>query len=1157
MSEVPVFARPPVKDLSGELPIPDYLDSVIACNTPPPYMGRRPLPPLPKSAWLESERVLYQEVLAKQPVDILIAPLQVQGYGLDRIERSLMTAELAYAIGDASSYRIADPFLVARALGEGARRIDDVELQRLALKVGAKKIITGYVGHDRHHAFTLTLQVREQSAAPAGPQYRQVVQRDWRGVAFTDERTPALVLSERLPEVLHQLPLDISAGRADLGVTPSTAAVRIAKSPRELIADDSGSSAVAAFDLLGALGSVQSDLSRERAFERALLVSLHGKPSGHLSDRFFKAYALMQLWRRPSALAALQGETAPESVALIALLNGDLPAAEASLARVPQSLQRLLLDIAVRDLQSTYHRKLQARPAASAEAFGPASAQWAPWVELRSQDSDPWGVPDALDVKSLLDRNLPVAGFDAKSIVAGNALTAAARNDEIEIDLANERHVRRVAAQIQPAACCKTSALRPAQWDLLWLLEGMADGRISKSLDVQINSQALAQHAMEEIHRYEPLLNGQPSLELRRLQAAARLYEKSTEDTRDNWIALGEQAAELAAYYSAGQNATAFHALESASPRSVYMIDAYGYDYPRRPFWPIQAFPTDTEQERIERAVEALAFSTSDPEDIGALPPGDAPGHAGAFIAAMGSRFRGNPRRPGPNIESATPLTPPQLIARLEDAIKSDPELWTNYQVLGEYIVTSGGSYQAARDAFLRFPGFKDAHPQDPVAVSNYAYAAGAKLFWQGMPALAQPLYKIAADLDTGSQASIESEARLALLRGDYRGFAGLSVQNAQRYQSPYEFRDFLSFLHAFGRSEYAWQAFSQLKTSFPSPQVWVSALVGHERQSFRNSDVRAWLLQPENRDAQLHSVRFAPYYAILWAATDHTPDEGFSQLVEQLGGPRSARVDSDGHTTLVPGSDKDSLAIIHPSALHLGKSAKSPPATFIDSELTYFARAYSAVRSGNYDAAVTGFAAMADHYPIEGYPLAYFAYSAARTADKEQLEKYLQSLPSPPSEFDSSIAKAFFAGSRHDNDGALKALTSAVRALPLPDDGRPVLPEYEYAQACEWLLKDTADPRFKDALLDWVSKQQVIRPTQGWAYAMQYTYAHPGPERTRALAIARYLDPASSRIQSASRAEIDAAQTWFGEHNPFRLPDPQAPHPKSIAARPDTHSPS
>jgi hypothetical protein len=187
----------------------------------------------------------------------------------------------------------------------------------------------------------------------------------------------------------------------------------------------------------------------------------------------------------------------------------------------------------------------------------------------------------------------------------------------------------------------------------------------------------------------------------------------------------------------------------------------------------------------------------------------------------------------------------------------------------------------------------------------------------------------------------------------------------------------------------------------------------------------------------------------------------------------------------------------------------------------------------------------MADHYSIEHYPLAYFAFAAAKSGDPEKLEAYVISLNNPsngePPSFDQVLAKAFFAGQRKDADTALKSLREAVRVRPYTDD-RPVMTEYQYAEACEWLYQDTGDPRFVTELLDWTRKQQSVQPTFAWIYSMQYEYERPGAARTRALAMTQFLDPASPRISKATPSERVAARAWLEEHAPFHPEKKPAP---------------
>jgi hypothetical protein len=177
------------------------------------------------------------------------------------------------------------------------------------------------------------------------------------------------------------------------------------------------------------------------------------------------------------------------------------------------------------------------------------------------------------------------------------------------------------------------------------------------------------------------------------------------------------------------------------------------------------------------------------------------------------------------------------------------------------------------------------------------------------------------------------------------------------------------------------------------------------------------------------------------------------------------------------------------------------------------------------------------------GPALPYFAYAAGKTGDKLGLESILrpESTRIPP-DFDMRLARAFFAASHNDIPEARKWLALAFRARP-NTDYRPVASEFQYAEACEWLYRDTHDEQFRTMLLGWVKSYQLIQPTQGWAYAMQYSYEKDDGERIRSLAMALYLEPRSERIRKAPVADVTRAKAWFQLHNPFsKVPKPAAP---------------
>lgn len=1157
-AEVPIAcqesARPmrhqPSQDFSGELPLPDYVDVVAACLGPRsgwgPVTARAPVPG-PASAWLETERELYKKVLAQVKVDVLVVPFQVQGYGLDRIERSLMTADLTYAIGAAGKTTVADPFLVARALGEGARRIDVGAVDSLANQLGARHIILAFVGHDKHHAFTLTLQIRE-AAANKGLPSNKTWQKDWRAVPFTDEETPAVVLHTMLPDILRQMPLGFAPSKSKL---PMRALARISGSPRTIVANDSHhGSSPELLDLFGALTASTDERSRERAFVRTVIAAWRA-PSDDARIRFHEAYALMNLERRPGALARLTGLNSPEVAVLRALLQGDLPTAQTSIGTVERPLERLLLQVSLRDLQFKYEREPRIDVAAPTNLFGKDAPAWEPLIAMRAADADPWSNGDALVIKQALDGAFPIAGMDSDSLVRGNAVVTSEPPSEENIDIANLRHIRRVAEDTPPARCCAVGTLGPTNWDLLWLLEGLAESRVAKSIYQTIHQQGQMREAIEMLDRDELFFGGNPLLAAVRAEAAVRLLQTSSPDIAKALTQQIRQSALLAGYWAHGQSHLAARALLGAEGEAAYLMDAYAYDYPRRSYWIDQFLGDQTHPEqRTAFTLESIAFSRDDVTPLSQLTPGNAPGQYGAVTANFGSRFAGNPRL-AKSFRSTEERRAYESdpIPGLQAAIAKDPDVWSNYGGLGGSLILFRGDYEGAAKAYLSYPGFSATQPSDPVALAASAQAAGWSLYRAGYPELAKPLLKIAADLDTGSAASLLSSQLLLQMDGNFLGAAAAARTRANAYNSASAYRDYLTLLHVLGASTDAWKGFSQLRASFDSPQVWKSALVGHGREGANEKVVRAWLLQPEIRTAKFQNRTFAPYYAVLWSATDHVPAADLAQLIEQIEGQPTGQIDSDGVSLLVPGRTLTSARqTLHPSPFRAGKAARLSPGTPIKSKLVYFADALVALHKGDFSGAVSKFVALADRYPIEddpygmwqeGYPLGYFAYAAAKTGDAVGLEAYVEGLKTRRS-FDAWLAKAFFAGARKDVNGAAAALVTAFRNMPEFDD-RPMLPEFQYAEACEWLYQDTRDPRFLASLLDWTKRYQQIHPAYAWAYAMQYAYEKDPQERRRALAMAYYLDPSSAHIQKASKEEISQAKAWLRDHPPFQPAAPKS----------------
>lgn len=1113
-----------IEDLAtGKLPIPDYRETAFMCLSGGPPVR---VPEVPASPWLEGERDLYSSVLATQPADILIVPVQIQGYGFDRIERAMMTADLAYAIGDAGG-KVADPFLTALALGEGDRRLNDIAVEKLARKVGARKILWTYAGHDFKHTFTLTVRLQDLQAAPGARQ----LQRDWRSMPFTNERTPAYAFHEMLPAVLKELPLGLDPKRiaaARLAPTPTG----IGSSPLALVSTGSKSGAdIATTSLLAALVPTGAERARERLFERAWLMAMRANVSKP-ELRFFEAYALLNLHRRPVALARIEGAGGPSFDALRALLDGNLPAAQSATAAVKNPLERLLLQIELRDLEFYYGVQKPTEAAVTALFAEAALPAWRPLLDARLNDGDQWYALDAVSVKETLDQTFPNKVLGLESLARGMAVVGNAILDDIAIDLASVRQTRQVATNLKVAACCRSQELRTGSWDLLWALEGWLDERIVRHIEQDANLRGLRAEAMADVARYEPLLKGHPRLTALSAYTAARLSLDSPDDERASWLARAGQDGGGVMHWSAGQNRTS--ALGTRVDRSI-LAEVYGYDFPRRPYWPtgmLNEFGPEPQAIKIAWLTEALAFSTRDASPFSELRT--LPGNA-VTPESFSARFAGNPRRPLP----PAPPPPREASARLAATAaeaKSDP---SKNLSLGYQLLLMDQPFQQALDAFLAYPPFQKREGRNRVALSSEVYQAGSQFFWLGQGDLSRPLFQIAADLGTGSEAEMASQQRLLLLDGDFLGAVQMASARSQRYSSAFAQRDFLSLLHAFGEHEAAWDAFEHLRAGQGGSALWTAAVVGQRKQKLSDAAVRAWLKSPQIRNAKFTSQLFASYYALLWYSTDRMPPADLEALVVELEGAPVARIDVSGVGRPHPVSAGGGLEIVQPNFTppSAAKVARPEEGTPVKSERAYFAAAYSAVVRGEYAKAVERFEAMALLYPIENAALPYFSYAASHTGDPSQLEEFV-AVPDTWDQpgFDVLLSRAFFAAGRKQTDESYRLLRRAFRNKPMGAD-RQVDVDYQFAQACEWLYRDTKDARFSALLLEWSRNYQRVNPAMAWSYAVQYQYETEPDARSRALAMTLHLDPLSDRIRKASPAEIDKARAWLDANNPFRVP--------------------
>ena len=304
---------------------------------------------------------------------VLVVPFQVQDRAFSRDLRWLMTAQLAGAMAAAGAKSMPDPYLVARALGDGERGYDLMEVFGLANKLGAKRIVAAYAGHNVKKPNTMRVTLHYYDLGDQQHFWETFLPRlerpggFWQGssrlnarhfddLRFDDERTPIDAVQSILPDMIKFLGMTPAQGalvrrlvNASLPATPLGLA-----SAKPEPARDSNS------QLLAALTPAGADRARERLNEKSMLALLQMSPQSP-DYRALKARALMNMGLRPAALRVLGEPSSAEEEHLAALLDGNLPQVQANRPKMAPGVRAFVQALEENEIAAAYGARTQDR----------------------------------------------------------------------------------------------------------------------------------------------------------------------------------------------------------------------------------------------------------------------------------------------------------------------------------------------------------------------------------------------------------------------------------------------------------------------------------------------------------------------------------------------------------------------------------------------------------------------------------------------------------------------------------------------------------------------------------------------------------------------------------------------------------------------------
>jgi tetratricopeptide (TPR) repeat protein len=1134
------------------------------------YMDRVPKGyPRPQSVWQNAEEAFYEDVLTKGRFDVLVVPFQVQNYAFGRQIRSLMTAQLVMAMRAAGGGSIPDPYLVARALGESDRRHDATRVIQLANKLGAKRIVLCYVGHDPKKPKTMRVTVHYFDRD--GPNYftdrfaprtdrfgrlfvsESVNVKHFDDIPFSDERTPIDAYQSVQPAVLKFLGLQAAApapvvSRFEPGAVPA--------SPLAMVADKGEPARDAYYlQLLAALAPGYAERVRERLVEKSMLALMEMSPTSP-DYRSLKARALMNMGLRLAAIDALGTPTTAEERHLLALLNGNLPQVLANRRQVAPGVRAFIAALEENAIATAYDARTVEQSLAEVEKLKLPGDVWRFLAARALTDGNSWTQHANLLLKGVLDHEFPLEGFSAEGMMRGAAAVGVDEKLQTRVDLSVLDHVRRQTQREAPKWCCQPLAARPAASDYLDLLEGIGTDNLVRQAKLLHSVQSLPERAIAFLGRIDGVYKDHPQLVLVRAQAELMMSEAAAGLQREALRRSAWTAAFNAWYWEQAQTRTAAEAFRyviRALWRPEYtdygsFDNFYVRDYPFRshyPFW-TQPLTVETWMQNARAGLDNASFDFYPVEwmsqTLGGRKQWD---QVDAVLKSVENRFVGHPKRVQLMAESSERKGDLRGAEKhYREAMRAQPSDHQAYEKLGRLLFEEAAPENAA-SVFMSYPGLDKPSEAHPVDVSNYAYEAGSLFYWTGDFKRAIPLYQVSAKLRTGANSSLASEIRLNLINGDYAAALQGSLERAQRYRSSPAYRDSLGLMHAMGRSTEAWDAFNSLISEIEGSDLWETALVGLQMRASSEKEISRWLSGEPMRSAG-GRFTYAPMFLLRAGVTDRMPSTELASLLAAI--ERPVWKLQDNHGTVVRTIDgKDAIVLGPPStpAERLWGPFETVAKTRVKSEFVYFAEAYRALRGGEFAAARDGLREAVALYDTKshslGYLLPYYAYAAARSGDVAAVEAILDTFTREQHRFDYYLSKAVIAAVQDKTADATRYLSLALHRRPFTGR-RPVLPEYQYAELCEWLFEATRNPQYRDVALNWARQNQTFQPWFAWPYAIEAKLATTPEERRRAMAMTHYLDKNSERLSRLPQDEIAAAVKEFTLRNPFRAAAGSAP---------------
>ena len=1064
-----------------------------------------------ESGWQQSEKRLFVDVQKNGNCEVLVVPFSGATPSVDRASRSLMMRYVSAELAVRSGLCVADPTLVARALGARARAPDAREVRKLADAMHASWVVHGTIAlEDGRHAFSIALDLEHRdSPTSAWSAGQRLV---WGPVEFSDELPPEAAFFHIAHAAVEQIGIPLE----DAGETESTDAAAAAfPSTPAALANAAGTPVERARGLqLLAATYRSSELGGEHLWERSL-IALTPLPAGDETARTLRARAALHLQRRPYALDLLQGLQSSEARALHALAQGNLLDAEKLASEVKEPAAVLALQLELEALRERYGRTggQRERRRALLDTYPGYAALL--YVPMSSADSFQ---PAAHE---LIRKALSESGVDVSEALV-QLLTARVRLESrldapgVATAAAIEHSYAPVWRRQGPAWRAARAFDRVAVWDGYDALyaanrAALADGaRATLSNANEIAALPSLANALASAYAGYPALQASVATALRGRDGNA---QTALARERARRLPLDVLAWE-------GGETDVERQLRARVPDQLPVADA---DEPPRPWrggGDVQTGSAESAPKQgasLQRAAAHYMRTQKYAWDsFNALEQAIVLQERGGQLEQVASlsqeatrRFLGDPARERYLLRRAEDKNDmPAYVALLQQKIREQPEQWPIYLRLATaYLRAREAAY--AQQTLLAYPLFQSTAKGTASVniaaaqggtVSGLAAEAGLLLLSAGEAELARPLFSIAATREPDSAAGMWSRLSIAQIDGNWGEARARAAELHERFQAEGALARAASLSFVLDEHDAGWREFYEASKRSEDFTPWGAALDGHRIEATKPDELLAFAKRWKSLSGDAGTeTRLKSYFLFNVLMMDRPVNDAAAQLLQVFAGQRQ------------------------------------------DSQLAALTAGYRAFKRGDYATVASqleglrtsGKGQLHATSAASDYLLPYIALALTQTGRASDARALLEASRKPGERgFYQLLAGAYIEGSDGHTDGALLALWDAF--LVLPSRGAAMVPPgFQLLETCERLYALTHDDRYRALLVDLAQRQQRTWPVS-WAYAYETRYAVQQDQVERALGFALVLDPQSELLHDFTPELRKRAANRFAKNNLF-----------------------